>query len=72
MTIKQYLNTPPNENDFFFASLRKLYQQLFPCKHKWEKVENFTRRCVYCQDEQILGYHQFGNIRTSWKSVRII
>ena len=74
---KVWWNTPPNESDWFFVNIRKLYQSLFPCKHLWENPRSFIhgedhgpavfrRQCKFCGKSQFKVYHRFGDVRCSW------
>lgn len=77
---RQWWNTPPNKSDWFFTRVRKTYQSLFPCEHKWVHKENtiihgedhgpdlYNRKCMFCGEEQYLVFHQYGNLRTEWIS----
>ena len=41
------------------------------CSHDWNYNGPYRRTCKNCGDYQVMMYHKYGPIRTSWESLNI-
>lgn len=65
--LRVWLNTPPDEEDFFFVHLRQMYQAVFPCRHEWVYPAAYKRHCRWCGRYEAYCYYRFGAERFGWK-----
>lgn len=67
LKFRIWVNTPPDENDNFFVTLRVFKQNVFPCNHEWFKTDTFHRKCDICSKRQVLTSRL--TARHTWKTI---